>query len=135
MSLRVMCRSSDLGSVPDSFLDEGRGYRRSTTLPLTVGRIYVVFAITNSIGGFWYYILDDDDGGVPVWYPSAVFDVLEGEIPEGWVLGHGGASRYGMSVVIGPREWARDPTFYERLYGGDDAAIAVFRQLRSDAGE
>lgn len=134
MTLRVICRSETLADAPDSFIDEGRGYRRSTSLPLTVGREYPVFALTNSIGGLWYYVLDDDDGdGVPIWYPSAVFDVVDGLIPEGWMLGHGRTSRSGQSVVIGPSEWAGDPTFYERLYDGDEVAVEQFRKMREAA--
>jgi hypothetical protein len=132
MSLVVRCRANDLGEVPESFLDERRGFVRMSELPLTVGRSYVVFAITNSVGGFWYYVLDDDDRGVPLLYPSAVFDVEEAVVPTGWVVGHGRSTRYGLSVAIGPVEWASDSSFYERLYDGDEVAVEAFQRMRSD---
>lgn len=135
MSFVVRCRANDLGEVPEAFLDQRRGLVRTTALPLTVGCSYVVFAITNSVGGFWYFVLDDDDRGIPLSYPSAVFDVEEGVVPLGWSVGHGRSSRYGLTVVVGPVEWAGDPSFYERLYDGDEGAVEAFQRIRSDLGQ
>lgn len=130
MSLIVRCRENTLSGTPASFLDDRRGYRPSTILPLSAGAMYAVFAITSFAGGFWYYVLDDDGHSYPIWYPAPVFDVVSGRVPTGWVLGHHRAGDGGFVSILSFPAWASDPHFYEKLVDDDPAAVAVFDRVR-----
>ena len=131
MSLVVRCRESTLSGTPASFLDDRRGYGPSTVLPLTVGATYVVFAITSFVGGFWYYVLDDDGHNYPVWYPAPVFDIASERVPAGWVLRHHRANDGGITSILTFPEWASDPHFYEKLVDDEPAAVAVFDRVQA----
>jgi hypothetical protein len=130
MSLVVRCRENTLSSTPTSFLDDRRGYRPSTVLPLSVGAMYVVFAITSFVGGFWYYVLDDDGHSYPIWYPAPVFDVVSERVPSGWVLGHHRVGGGGVTSILTFPAWASDPHFYEKLVDDEPTAVAVFDRVR-----
>lgn len=131
MSLVVRCRENSLASLRDEFLDDRRGYRSSTTLPLSVGAQYDVFAISSFLGGFWYYVLDDDRHRYPVWYPAPVFDIVSETVPEGWVLAHHRTKDGGVTSILSFPEWASDPHYYERLVDDDPEAVTTFAQVRS----
>ncbi len=130
MSVVVRCRENNLEAVPAEFLDVGRGYGRSTALPLSVGKLYVVYAVAGFVGGFWYYVFDDDDHGYPVWYPAAVFDVVSGKVPDEWELRHHRTSNGGVSSILSFSEWASDPHFYERLVDGEYAEVQLLEEMR-----
>lgn len=133
MSITVECLANQLEHVPESFLYEKAGYRRTTVFPLTVGRRYVVYAVTSFIGGFWFYITDDDGLGYPVWYPSAVFRGIESRVPSDWILGHHFVNNRAYTTILSYPEWASDPHYYERLYNGEQSAVAAFQLRRASA--
>jgi hypothetical protein len=88
-----------------------------------------VYAVTSFLGGFWYYLLDDDQLGYPVWYPAPVFDVVDGQVPSNWELGHHDVGGGRFFAVLSFPEWARDRFFYERLVDGDPAAVSTFERI------
>ncbi len=120
-----------MASVHDAFLDARRGYTASTALPLSVDTRYDVFAISSFLGGFWYYVLDEDQHRYPVWYPAPVFDIVSEKVPEGWVLAHHRSKNGGVTSILSFPEWALDPHFYEKLVDDDPEAVAAFAQVRA----
>jgi len=131
--MRVRCVSRDGSAYPEEVLDPRVNRTRESRWPLTVGREYVVQAVTVETGMFWYYLIDDDGFSYPTWYCAAAFEISDARPSSNWVVGyhpyphrpHGvGAS------VLAFREWADDPHFYERLYDDDPAAVEVFDRER-----
>lgn len=125
--LTVRCIASTLGDVPEKFLSVELGVTRQNWVPLTVGREYVVYAVTAFLGGFWYYVLDDDRNAEPIWYPSPVFEIVDGRIPEHWRLGQQRVWDSFRNTLSFPA-WADDPFFYERLYNEEADAVAAFQE-------
>ncbi|MGW4876482.1 hypothetical protein ACWEPI_07965 [Streptomyces sp. NPDC004262] len=128
MKVRVISNSG--GQLPPSMLDPRWGLTRETSFPVTVGKEYDVYAITAIKDSFWYYLLDDHDLPYPVWYPSPLFQVSDGSIPAHWVVNYVSNAmsqdRVGTSLIT-IKEWANDPTFYERLVEGEVGAVTVFQ--------
>jgi hypothetical protein len=131
--VRVRCIANTGQALPESSIDSRRGLTAEKTFPLTIGTLYVVYAITMYRGLTWYYVLDDHDLPYPVWKPAVLFDIVSGTIPTGWVVGYVRVSGddAGYPVISFP-EWADDRFFYERLVDGDDLAVAVFERRRKD---
>lgn len=134
--MRVLCKSDSAAALPDSLLDPAIGIERGTVFALTLGREYVVYAVTTFRGHCWYYVFDDNTLPYPVWKLADLFEVRDHTIPGTWVIDYvhspGGASPEGWPILSFP-EWALDRTYYERLVDGDPQAHAVFEARRTDA--
>jgi hypothetical protein len=119
--------------LPSHVLERGWGLTKESSFPIRLGREYGVFAITAVKDIFWYYILDEHDLPYPVWYPSPLFEVVDGSIPAHWVVSYmphrSSDDRVGTSL-ISFAEWATDPAFYERLVDGQADAVAIFQRER-----
>ncbi len=124
----VRCVSNLPQSLPDSYRDKKHGYADDARLPLTVGKAYVVFAVTSYIGGFWFYVADEDFTYYPVWRPAPLFELIDGRLSRTWRAGLQGSSR--KEWVLAFDEWAADPLYYERLVNGDAEAIQIFERNR-----
>lgn len=131
----VRCVANSGMDLPTVNLDPRSGYDRSTEFPLTLGREYPVFGLTVFLGTAWYYILDDDGNSWPIWFPSALFDVVDGTLPASWIVGHfrlGGEEQY---TILSFPEWATDYNFYERLLDRDPDTERVFDLRRKEIEE
>jgi hypothetical protein len=95
-----------------------------------VGQTYAVIGLTGFNGGIWYYVADDHELDYPVWYPSPLFEVVDGHLSPIWKAGeHGhGANR---TVYLAFPEWADDWYFYDRLTDGDEQARRVYRKYKA----
>ena len=127
----VTCRSNRGADLPPNCTDPRAGIYGNTIFPLSIGKEYQVYALTIYLCHAWYYIINDDSFDYPVWAPAPLFDITNPEIPTGW---HCTYHRFahGEYPVISFPEWADDPTFYERLVDGDEAAKSIFD--RQDSG-
>ena len=134
--MRVTCLASSGKSLPASCLDEPAGITRDTEFPLTIGAVYVVYAITTFHGHCWYYVFDDNRQPYPVWRLAPLFEISDPLLSPDWVVGYvrKGQDDEGFPLISFP-EWARDHFFYERLVDGDASAVAVFEARRASAEE
>ena len=132
--MRVTCLASSGSSLPVSCLDDAAGITRETEFPLTIGAVYVVYAITTFRGHCWYYIFDDNRQPYPVWRLAPLFEISDPLLPPDWVVGYvrNGHDDEGFPLISFP-EWARDHYFYERLVDGDASTVAVFEARRASA--
>lgn len=111
-------------NLPPGYLDDRHGYRSDRVFSVTEGREYVVYAVTYFLGGPWIYIADDDFTYFPVWYPSPIFAIVDPRLSASWRAGLQGVGRHEWVLTF--REWADDPTYYERLVNHDDGVVSSF---------
>jgi hypothetical protein len=132
--MKVRAISNSGRQLPLPMLDSGWGLTRESSFPITVGKEYVVYAITVVKDAFWYYLLDEHDLPYPVWYPSPLFKVSDGTIPTHWTATYvsdpTSHDRVGTSLITF-KDWANDPYFYEKLVDGESDAVAAFRNERN----
>lgn len=129
--MRVRCKANTGKAIPESYVDAVGGYGRETILPITVGAQYQVFALTMRGGGVWYYVLDDQRVGFPVWFPAPLFDVVDPRLSRFWVFGFVDEGVRDGDAVLAVREWAQDPFgYYDRLSDGEPEATATFNAYR-----
>jgi hypothetical protein len=123
----VRCVSNSGADLPEISRDSRMGIDASTEFALTVGRDYVVFAVTNYLATIWYYVMDDDDLPYPVWKPAPLIEMVDGRVPDHWVLAqYRNRSDGGHRFLLSFPEWAENWHYYELLVGGNSAALAQF---------
>ncbi len=111
-----------------------RWYNKDTNFPLTVGAVYVVYAITTFRCHSWYYVFDDNKLPYPVWKLAPLFEIAEASLPSDWIVGYVRKNLQDAGFpCISFSEWALDHHFYERLVDGDPAAVSTFDDRRASA--
>lgn len=132
--MRVTCIGSTGTALPESCLDARANITRETNFPLTVGALYVVYAITTFHCHSWYYVFDDNERPYPVWRLAPLFEISEPSLPPDWIIGYvrRDLQDEGFPCISFP-EWALDHHFYERLVDGDPTAVATFERRRASA--
>jgi hypothetical protein len=133
MIVRCIANTGDV--LPPASRDPSRGFDVGTEFPVTVGRSYEVFAMTNVVGIAWFYVMDDHGEPWPTWMPSPLFEVVDGRLPSSWQVGYFRFSRDDQYPILSFPEWARDHSFYERLVDGEEEAVRVFDSRRREVAE
>lgn len=104
-------------TVNDRLIDE------SIHPHLSPGREYFVVGIDDG-----YYRLVNNNFE-PVLYPKALFEVIESEIPEGWVKEEYADGEF----HVGPPDLSR-PGFYEDYFDGEPATVKAFKEYCEKLG-
>lgn len=128
----IRCATNTGDALPSTAFDSSQGVTADTEFAVTPGRSYPVFGLTVLLGITWYYVLDDDGHEWPVWVPAALFEVVDGSIPDSWLIGYFRFSREEQYPLISFPEWATDHSFYERLVDGQPEAERVFALRRAE---
>jgi len=128
----VTCRAMQIESdTPERIEKYWRDHNLEASFPLSVGKDYLVQAVTVHLGLAWYYVHDDDDLEWPIWYPATLFTLRDGEIPVGWVMGYVHLGAENQYPVLSFPGWANDRFFYERLVDGEDQAVRIYAARRA----
>jgi hypothetical protein len=99
--------------------------------PLVVGKEYVVYGVTITLGHVWYYICDEEFVYYPVWNPSSLFEVSDSSIPEFWRIRVRAARGYQEErFLLSFPEWVNDDFFYDKLTDGKDEEVRIFNHYR-----
>ena len=88
-----------------------------TNPSITIDKLYVVIGIVDN----YYGVVDDD--GEPIWFPRSIFDVIDGWIPDEWVL-----KEADEVCSCKPAEFSRRG-FFERWHDGYARERQVFAEV------
>jgi hypothetical protein len=101
-------------------------------LNLSLGKNYVVYGLAFHQGHLWFYLIDDarKEGLYPIWYPSALFDVVDGRMPSFWRLGIRTTAPGRLAITIAFKQWAENPYFYDDLTNGVKEAVSAWQEHR-----
>ncbi len=100
---------------------------------LTVGEVYIVYAITLRTGNFWYYLCGNRGVAVPYWFPEPLFEIIDDRLSTHWIFRYWHRRPDGREAdypIFAFPEWARDLFFYDRLTDGDEEALETFGRYR-----
>ena len=89
---------------------------------LTLGRQYVIYAVSIYQSAPFVLIIDDSD--LPVFKSASLFQLVTRGIPRDWICNINLGS--GVDLVLGPEFLARDLDSYNRMIDQDAAQISRF---------
>ncbi|MGK7924596.1 MAG: hypothetical protein AB4290_04960 [Spirulina sp.] len=124
--MKIRCIANTGASLPDSYLDPRRGYKKDTQFPLTIGKSYTVYAFYVKQGRVWYYICEDNGMYYPMRSPAPLFEVVDNRMSAYWRLK---LSPNGL-LEVAFEEWFSDPYFYDKLTDGEEKEVLIFEQLK-----
>jgi hypothetical protein len=125
----VTCVAARGAGLPNPYLDARANRGNETVFPLTIGRDYVVYALSARDRSVWYYVHDDEDLPYPMAYPAPLFQVLSGAVPSVWCVSLDLEGDH-VELFLGPRSWIADPFFYDRLTSGNADAARLFAEVK-----
>lgn len=133
--MRVRAVANTGAALPDSALREGHVYSEQLFM-LTLGREYVVYAMTVDSGHPWFYIVDDDLHPWPMWHPGPLFELVDGRVSRYWVFGYAprdddAQGRAVPNAEFAFPEWIREPMFLDRLTDNEQPEVSVFARYKS----
>jgi hypothetical protein len=128
--MKIVCIANSGEALPDQFLDESVGYKRSMEFPLTIGRGYVVYAVEFRLNQVWYYISDDDDFEYPMATPAPLFEVVDGRVSRYWEYAYT-PGHLDHFAILAFKEWIEDRFFYDRLTDKKEPELSVFQRMRN----
>lgn len=126
----LKCIKNDLEGLPNRcFTPEGTFSKGSNQLFLTLGKAYVVYAITNLDDMILYYISDDINLPYPIWHPINFFEVVNGRPSKYWKLSTW-EKKGNPKLLIAFEEWINDRFFYEKLVDGNRREEKIFERMK-----
>lgn len=129
----VKCISNLVQSLPEEIAEKyGRSFWRSG-LDITVGKVYIVYALTISHEIPWYYIISEDQDHYPIFYPAVLFEIINGLPSKYWKMSFSQnqfvIGAYDFTIAF--NEWVDDPYgFYDALSDGASHENEIFGKYR-----
>lgn len=128
--MRVVCIDNTYQSLTiDSVYYPGE--HQDARFSLHLDSEYIVYAIWIKGSEVLYFILEDERASYAKWFPSVLFQVVDGRMPSCW--------RYGLNIgedvktsnfLLAFSDWMSDPLFNENLVDGDPSAREVWERYR-----
>jgi len=89
--MKVKCTANTGFVLPKELLNEESGYDKNTTFQITIGKEYVVYAITHIKKNAWFLICDDSSfgnyGGIyPNYLPAIFFQITDPQLSKFWIV-------------------------------------------------
>ena len=131
--MKVICKINNINSLPD-----GRLLRRlkkfiprpDEEFDLEIGKEYTVYGLVFWDNCPWYYLCSEEYAEYPTPYAIELFNISDDQLSSYWKLSSECGSEGKVSSSLVFDEWAKDPSFYERLVDGDLEAEALFAKYR-----
>ena len=127
----VRCLSNRGSDLPKTSRDPSGGIHDNTVFELQVDQRYVVYGLTVYLNHAWYYLCAGRGDTFPIWYPSPLFEVADGQLSAHWIFNYFLDPPRGVDyAVIAFPEWANDLSFYNRLTEGEEEAVLTFQRYK-----
>ena len=130
----VKCLNNDIRKVNPN-TEFGReitkwfGYN-SYIMPLTVGKIYVVYALAITKRWTCYFVANDDYTSYPMGYFASFFKIVDKRVSQCWIVGQGEIEAESTNMILSFDEWMSEDKFQERLLDGYDREKQIFQDRK-----
>lgn len=131
--MKVVCKVNNLNSLSDEMLlDRLKKYisMPDGEIDLEIGREYTVYGVVFWDCSPWYYLCSEEYDEYPKPFASEFFSVSDDRLSAYWKLSTVGQTEGAIVSSLVFDEWAKDPSFYERLIEGDHEPIELFEKYR-----
>jgi len=117
--MKVVSRQVQLNECPP--LVASFGFCQPRKVRVTVGREYIVYAISMFRGVCFFQVVDDLE--YPAWYPSWFFEKTDMSLPSDWICNF---QRGDLALVIGPEFIAKDEESYNAMVQLEPEPVRLF---------
>lgn len=131
--MKVVCKVNNL----NSFSDENvlKRLKKYISMPegevdLDIGKEYTVYGVVFWDNSPWYYICVEEYDEYPKPFAAEFFNVSDDRLSSHWKLSAIVQEEREVLSSLVFEEWAKDPSFYERLIEDDSEASALFNNYR-----
>ena len=124
--MKIRCIANTGSSLPESYLDLRRGYKKEMEFPLTVGKDYIVYAFSVKQGQVWYYICEDNYMYYPMRSPAPLFEVFDNRMSIYWGL----KIHPNGLLEVAFKQWFSDPYFYDKLTDQKEEEVFIFEKIK-----
>ncbi|MEB3340828.1 hypothetical protein [Okeania sp.] len=125
--MKIRCIANTGASLPENYLDPAVNRTTETLFRLTVGKEYIVYAIDQAEGKFWYYICDDNFIYYPQKHCAPLFEIVDDRVSKYWRFK---LWENGLLEIAFPH-WLNDPYFYEKLTDKEPAEVDLFKRIKA----
>jgi hypothetical protein len=111
-------------------------WANNSEMEITVGKTYVVFAISKYFETIFYYILGDESENYPLAFPSNLFQIIDYNISKYWITSSSEFKnpeniKIENGEIISFKEWVlRGDKFYENLLEEVKEDVKIFNNYR-----
>lgn len=130
----IECISTEVSDKKNS--KEIVNWAKKSELEITLGKTYIVIAISKYFNLFFYYILSDESDSYPLAFPSELFRIKDFGISKFWetdLLKISSLEDISLQneEIISFKEWHLEPNrFYENLLEGEKIEMSIFINYR-----
>ena len=123
--MRVRATRNSFKGCPDIL--RRVGFSDESQIKLTLDRDYSVWAISKWKRVVFFLVIDDIK--YPVWLPAWLFELMDREIPPGWIFS---AFDDEVEIIVGPEFIAKDEQSYGRMVELHPSAVEAFWRYVKD---
>ncbi|MEO6831171.1 MAG: hypothetical protein ABI378_02870 [Chitinophagaceae bacterium] len=132
--MKIKFRFSCFDKIPTSVYGGLHGFSAETKIEeLEVGKQFVVYGI-NTIKRHLWYLIQDNQMIYPMYYPSALFEIIDGRLSSFWIAREN-LDDYDDNVKaidIGIREIVENKYFYGELLEDNSEYKGIFDEYKKN---
>ena len=132
--MKVKCITKAGRTLTEQYLDPRIPVGRDTEFSLTIGREYIVYAVSFYKDQIWYYVIDDHELWYPIRKPAPLFEISDGRVSKSWRMSQRTEPPH-FGALLAFDEWLSDCGFYERLTDRSEKEMSIFRTHRKQMDE
>lgn len=128
----IQCIYKHTNDVPADRLFEINIALKPREFDLIINKHYQVYGLILHEGCIWYYICDESYSYYPVWYPSFLFNIVDGRLSRYWIYSlKKDINQMKYNTIIGYPEWANNfYEYYDRLTDGCEKEVKIFKKYK-----
>lgn len=120
--MKAECIITDCSLLP--MHHSGEGYTRDSVIALKIGKVYEVFATSNTSSTISLLVMDEDE--FPRCYPAEVFKIIDDTVPNNWFFRYFPDNEFNIQAIWGPERLVRDDGFNDALMDRNPTALHLF---------
>ena len=127
--MKVECIKNLCEEIPSKIYEGLHGYSADSKFDIELGQESIVYGITTIKKHFWY-LIDVDDLPYPMYYPSALFKIIDGRLSRYWQVAEGQDDEDNSTPIIkfGFKELVEDEFFYGEYLEDYPKNLEVFQK-------
>jgi len=105
-----------------TMIDEATQEKKNISHSLTIGKEYIVLAITMYPAKNYFQLVGDNENKSPTLHNAKQFEITSSRIPSNWQI-----NADNFAIALAPKGW-EESGFWEKCFGGDEPALEIYKR-------